>query len=50
MDPQSTFRSMVHNFPDVEIDVGGVVDYVPKVDTKIHRIKEIYRAIKSGLP
>ncbi len=50
MDPQSTFRSMVHDFPDVEVDINGAGDYVLKVDTTIHRKKEMYRTVKSGLP
>jgi len=49
VDPHSTFRSMQHDFPGVEVDVGGAKDYVPKVDTKIRRLKEVYRAVKSGL-
>jgi hypothetical protein len=40
-DPHSTFRSMMYDFPGVEVDVGGAGDYVPKVDAKIHRIKEL---------
>jgi hypothetical protein len=48
-DPHSTFRSMQHDFPGVEVDVGGASDYVPKVDVKIRRLKEVYRAVKSGL-
>ena len=48
-DPHSTFRSMMYDFPGVEVDVGGAGDYVPKVDAKIHRIKELYSTVKSGL-
>jgi hypothetical protein len=40
---------MMYNFPGVEVDVGGAGDYVPKVDAKICRIKELYRVVKSGL-
>jgi hypothetical protein len=32
------------------IDIGGAGDYVPKVDQKIRRIKELYRSVKSDLP
>jgi hypothetical protein len=48
-DPHSTFRSMMYDFPGVEMDVGGAGDYVPKVDAKIRRIKELYRTVRSGL-
>jgi hypothetical protein len=48
-DPHSTFRSMQQDFPGVEVDIGGAKDYVPKVDAKIRRLKEVYRAVKSGL-
>jgi hypothetical protein len=37
-------------FPGVLVDDGGAADYVPKADIKIRRIKEIYRAVKNGLP
>jgi len=49
VDSHSTFRSMQRDFPGVEVDVGGAKDYVSKVDAKIRRLKEVYRAIKSGL-
>jgi hypothetical protein len=48
-DPHSTFRSMMYDFPGVEVDVGGAGDYIPKVDAKIRRIKELYRTVRSGL-
>jgi hypothetical protein len=41
---------MTQDFQGVEIDVGGVADYVTKVDAKIRRIKETYRKVKHGLP
>jgi len=50
VDPQSAFKMMTQDFPGVEIDVGGVADYVTKVDAKIRRIKETYRKVKHGLP
>jgi hypothetical protein len=40
---------MQRDFPGVEVDVGGVRDYVPKVDAKIRHLKEVYRTVKSGL-
>jgi hypothetical protein len=49
-DPQSAFRALTTSFENVVIDVGGAQDFVPAVDTKIRRVKEIYRAIKSTLP
>jgi hypothetical protein len=50
VDPQSGFRAIKNLFPGVLIDNGGVSDYVPKVDAKIKRIKELYQAVKNGLP
>jgi hypothetical protein len=46
-DPQSAFRTLTRSFENVVIDPG---DYVPKVDMKIRRIKEVYRGVKSDLP
>jgi hypothetical protein len=34
----------------VVIDPSGAGDYVPKVDTKIRRIKEVYQGVKLDLP
>jgi hypothetical protein len=50
VDPQSGFRALENLFPGVLIDDGGASDYVPKVDSKIKRIKELHRAVKNGLP
>ena len=50
VDPQSAFKMMTQDFQGVEIDVGGVADYVTKVDAKIRRIKETYRKVKHCLP
>jgi hypothetical protein len=50
VDPQSSFWTMTHDFPGVEIDVGGKGNFVAKVDAKIRRIKETYRKVKHGLP
>lgn len=50
MDLHSTFKAMTLAFPGVEINVGSVGDYVPKVDAKICQIKEMYQKIKAGLP
>jgi hypothetical protein len=41
VDPQSGFRALKNSFPGVLIDDGGASDYVPKVDGKIKRIKEL---------
>jgi hypothetical protein len=49
-DPHSTFRAMTKDFPGVEIDPGGKGDYVPQVDAKIRRIKDMYRKVQKGLP
>jgi hypothetical protein len=48
-DLQSAFHSLVTQFKGVAIDVGGAKDYVPVVDAKIRRIKEVYRGIKSTM-
>jgi hypothetical protein len=50
VDPQSAFRTMTQDLLGVEIDVGGKVDFVAKVDAKIRRVKETYRKVKHGLP
>jgi hypothetical protein len=49
-DPQSSFKAMTEDFPGVTIDVGGMGDYVTKVDAKIRRVKDTYRKVKLGLP
>jgi hypothetical protein len=36
-------------FANAVIDIGGVKDYMSKVDAKIRRIKEIYESNKSRL-
>jgi hypothetical protein len=40
---------MTQDYLGVEIDIGGVGDYMAKVDAKIRRIKEVHRAVKRGL-
>ncbi len=50
MDPQSAFRTLTTQFLGIVIDIGGAGDYVSKVDTKLQRIKELYRSVKPGLP
>jgi hypothetical protein len=32
------------------IDIGGAGDYVPKLDARIKRIKNIFRSVKADLP
>jgi hypothetical protein len=49
VDPQSAFQGLRTQFPGVVIDVGGAHDFVPKVDAKIRRVKELYRSVKAGL-
>lgn len=49
VDSHSTFKSMTQDYLGVDIDIGGVGDCVAEVDAKIHRIKEMYRAVKSSL-
>jgi hypothetical protein len=50
VDHQLGFRALKNLFPGVLIDDGSASDYVAKVDSKIKRIKELYHAIKNGLP
>jgi hypothetical protein len=50
VDLQSALKSLATKFENIEIDVGGAGNYIPKVDAKIQRIKERYRSIKNGLP
>jgi hypothetical protein len=50
VDPQSSLRALKNLFPGVLIDDSGALDYVPKADIKIRRIKELYRAVKNSLP
>ena len=50
VDPASAFVALRTQFPGVIIDVGGARDFVAKVDAKIRRIKDTYRAVKAGLP
>ncbi len=47
--PQSAFRGIVTQFENVMIYIGGAGNYVPKADSKIRRIKEMYQSIKAGL-
>ena len=41
---------MKYLFLGVFIDDGKAADYIPKVDNKIKRIKELYRAVKHRWP
>ncbi len=50
VDPQTGFQAIKNMFPGVLIDDSGAADNVPKVDVRIRRLKEIYRAVKNGLP
>jgi hypothetical protein len=50
VDPQAGFRAIKDMFPGVLIDDSGAADHVPKIDVRITWLKEIYRAVKNGLP
>ncbi len=50
VDPASALMSLRGQFPGVVVDPTGAGDHVPKVDIRILRVKEMYRAVKSGLP
>jgi hypothetical protein len=41
MDPQAGFRTLVGQFPNVSLEIGGAKDFVSKVYTNIRRIKEL---------
>ena len=49
VDPQSMFVRLRSQYLGVLIDVGGAKDYVPVVDAKIRRVKEMHRAVKARL-
>ena len=40
---------MQNRFPGLQIVIGGAGDHLPKVDSKIRRIKEVCRCVKSEL-
>jgi hypothetical protein len=48
-DPQSAFRALVGQFPEVVINIGRAGDNVSKLDAKIRRIKELYRSFRASL-
>jgi hypothetical protein len=50
VDPASGLMSLRTQFPGVVVDPSGAGDFVPKVDVCIRRLKEMYRAVKAGLP
>jgi hypothetical protein len=47
VDLQLGFRALKKLFPGVVINDGGLVDCIPKADSKIKKIKELYRAVKN---
>jgi hypothetical protein len=49
-DPQSAFHSLIMQYTGVVINIGGASDYISKVDTKIRRLKELYRSMKLEFP
>jgi hypothetical protein len=49
-DPQSAFKALTATFPGMVIDVGGVGNYIGKVDAKIRHIKDVYRGVNTDLP
>jgi hypothetical protein len=50
VDPQTGFWAIKDMFPGVLIDDSGAADHMPKIDVRIWWLKEIYRAVKNGLP
>ena len=49
VDPQSGFVPLQNRFPGLQIVTGGAGDHLPKVDSKMRRIKEVCRCVKSEL-
>lgn len=47
VDTQSGFRALKNMFPSILIDDSGAADYIPKVESEIRRIKELYRVVKN---
>jgi hypothetical protein len=50
VDPASGIMSLRTQFPGVVVDPCGAGDFVSKIDIRIRRLKEMYRAVKAGLP
>ena len=50
VDSERGLVGLVNRIPGVEIDVVGAGDHLPLVDIQIQRLKEMCRAIVSGLP
>ncbi len=50
VDPHRALRALEGSFPGTEIDTSGAGDHLNVVDTKIRRLKELMRAVLSGLP
>ena len=48
-DPQRGLVALTLKFPGILMDISGAGDHLPKVDSKIRRIKETYRSVKHGL-
>jgi hypothetical protein len=44
------FCAITTSFKNVVINVSDGGDFVPKVDAKIRRMKEVYRSLKSVIP
>jgi hypothetical protein len=50
VDPASGLMSLRTQFPGVVVDPCGAGDFVSEIDIRIRRLKEMYRAVKAGLP
>jgi hypothetical protein len=50
VDPVKALHALEGSFPGIEVDTSGADDHLNQVDTKIHRMKELMRAVLAGLP
>jgi hypothetical protein len=50
VDPENGMMSLCTQFPGVVIVPCGAGDFVSKIDIHIRRLKEMYHAVKAGLP
>jgi hypothetical protein len=50
VDPHSPLVKLRGSYPGVEVDPVGAGDHLDKIDSKIHRVKEVARSVVAGLP
>lgn len=47
--PESGLVALCNKFPKIVFDITGAGDHLPEIDTKIRRVKKLYRCVKSDL-